>query len=411
MTAASRVPAGARATIAALAVGYVGIYLCRKNLAVAVPLLGDAFAASKAEIGRVASIGTVAYALGKLALGPAVDRVGGRIGFVASLFLVACLGAASAAAPSLAALALGYGVTRFAGAAGWPAMMKLVPSWFHARHGTVVGVLSLSYVAGGVAATLLAREVVARGGGWRAVFAVPALVLFAIALGCALVVRPGPLSAPAAPAGERPRPPWRALLARPQFLVVCGLSLSLTLMRESFNTWNVDFLASVQPGGGRSLATAALQSTSFDLAGGVGIVALGLAYDRTPAHVRRWLIAGLLALLAGLLALLPAAAARSASAGVALLALAGLLIYGPYSLLAGVLAVEVGGIGGAATAAGLIDAVGYVGGVLAGEGLGRVLDTGGYSLGFACLAAITAASALLALGLKSASSEGGLGPP
>jgi sugar phosphate permease len=400
MTAEPRLPAGARATLAALALGYVGIYLCRKNLAVAVPLLGDAFHASKAEIGRVASIGTVAYALGKLTLGPAVDRIGGRIGFVVALFLVAGLGAASAAAPTLGLLALGYGATRFAGAAGWPAMMKLVPSWFRARHGTVVGVLSLSYVAGAMAATLLAREVVTRGGGWRAVFGVPAVVLLVIAFGCALVVRTGPFASPATLAGERARPPWRALLARPQFLIVCALSLSLTLMRESFNTWNVDFLASVQPAGGRSLATAALQSTSFDLAGAVGIVAMGVAYDRTPVGVRRWLIAGLLALLAVLLALLPAAAARSATAGVTLLALAGLLIYGPYSLLAGVLAVEVGGLSGAATAAGLIDATGYVGGVLAGEALGRVLDAGGYSLGFTCLAAVTAAAALLALALR-----------
>ena len=64
--------------MAALVVGYVGIYLCRKNLAVAVPLLQQELGASKAEVGRVASVGTAAYAFGKLALGPLVDRMGGR---------------------------------------------------------------------------------------------------------------------------------------------------------------------------------------------------------------------------------------------------------------------------------------------------------------------------------------------
>jgi sugar phosphate permease len=49
-----------------LALGYVGVYLCRKNLSVAVPLLQQAFGATKAEVGTVASVGTVAYAIGKM---------------------------------------------------------------------------------------------------------------------------------------------------------------------------------------------------------------------------------------------------------------------------------------------------------------------------------------------------------
>jgi len=395
-----------------LALGYIGIYLCRKNLAVAVPLLGDAFHASRAELGRIASIGTAAYAVGKLTLSPIVDRVGGRVGFVTALFLVAGLGAATAAAPSYTALALLYGASRWAGAGGWPSMMKLVPTWFRAGHGTMVAGLSLSYVAGGIAATLLARAVVTHGGGWRAVFLLPSLALLAIALACASLVRTGPMAASdareraasqasaTAPATAAATPRWRALLSQPPFLVVCALSLSLTLMREAFNTWSVDFLASVQPPGARSLARAALQSTGFDVAGAASILAMGVAYDRTPVRARRFLLAGILTLLAALLALLPWAATRAPAAGAWLVGLAGLLVYGPYSLLAGVMAVECGGAAAAATAAGIIDAVGYVGAVLAGEGLGRVLDAGGYRLGFACLAAITAVSAIIALALR-----------
>ena len=113
---------GARSrAVAALALGYVGIYLCRKNLAVAVPLLGHAFGASRGEIGRIASVGTAAYAIGKLTLAPLVDRVGGRAGFLAALVFVALFGAAGAAAPSLALLTLAYAANRFAGAARKPA--------------------------------------------------------------------------------------------------------------------------------------------------------------------------------------------------------------------------------------------------------------------------------------------------
>jgi len=383
--------------VAALAVGYVGVYLCRKNLAVAVPLLGRAFGANRGEIGRVASIGTAAYALGKLTLGPLIDRVGGRAGFLAVLFAVALFGGVSALAPSLVLLTVAYSANRYAGAGGWPAIMKLVPTWFGAgRQATVVAVLSLSYVAGGIAATLLARQVLAEGGGWRAVMGVPSLALLAIGIVCVFAVRAGPLAAGKSGASAIARAPWRVLLSRPQFLVVCALSFALTLMRESFNTWSVDFLVSIQRAGARSVSVAALQSTTFDLAGGLGILIMGASYDRTPARVRRWLIAGILGSLALLLALLPWAAARTPASAVWLVGAVGLLVYGPYSLLAGVFAVESGGAAAAATAAAIIDACGYLAGILAGEALGRVLDRGGYPLGFECLAAITALSALLA---------------
>jgi sugar phosphate permease len=400
--------APAFATIAALAVGYVGVYLCRKNLAVAMPLLRDAFGASRAEVGMISTISTAAYALGKATLGPLVDRVGGRRGFIAVLLAVAIFGGAGAAMPSLTLLTLTYSANRFAGAGGWGAMMKLVPTWFDSGRGKVIAALSLSYVLGGGAATLLASRIVAHGGGWRAVMGAPSLVLLPIALVCALVVRPGPLTPQGGAATAASRGTWKQLLARPQFLVVCALSFSLTLMRESFNTWSVDFLASVQPAGARSLSAAGLQSTAFDLAGGLSILIMGAAYDRTPQPLRRWLIAGILALLAVLLAVAPAAAMRVPTSGAWLLAAVGLLVHGPYSLLAGVFALEYGGVAAAATAASIIDAVGYLASILAGAALGRLLDIGGYTLGFGCLAAITAASAVIALMLKPASNAAGL---
>ena len=107
-----------------------------------------------------------------------------------------------------------------------------------------------------------------------------------------------------------------------------------------------------------------------------------------------------LALLAGVIGVLPRTAG-SPLAGAALIGAVGLLVYGPYSLLSGVLAVESGGARLAATAAGVIDGVGYLAAILSGAALGRVLDVGGYALGFRILSALTAVSALLALALRS----------
>jgi sugar phosphate permease len=364
--------------------------------------LQEAWGASKAEIGRIASIGTIFYALGKLSLGPVVDRWGGRAGFIASLLSVATFCGLSSFAPTVTLLTVLYALNRFAGAAGWPAMMKLVPTWVRSAKGSVVGALSASYALGGVAAGLLAREVVLAGGGWRAVMLIPALVLCVIALACARFVRAGPLAAaPSAATGRAEyRTQLRALLKDRRFLIVCVLSFSLTLVRESFNTWSVDFLASLSSGAS-ALGKAALQSSAFDLAGAVAIVLTGIGYDRVPSRLRAPLVSAALALLTLVLYLLPSASGADPAAVVALMFIAGLLVYAPYSLLAGVFAVECGGVAAAATASGFVDFIGYLAGILAGEALGRVLDARGYAPAFHGLAVVAAASALIALLLKS----------
>jgi sugar phosphate permease len=380
-------------TVVALGAGYVGIYLCRKNLAVAIPLL-QAEGFSHAALGRVASVGTVAYAAGKLLLGPVADRIGGRRAFLFALAAVALLGALGGIMPGLWLLTVVYALNRFFGAGGWPAMMKLVPTWFPTeRTAGVVAALSLSYVLGGIAATLFAREVVTLGGGWRAVMSAPSLALALIALACVWLVQPGPLHAQTT-AKERVKNAVASLLKRPQFIVVCVLSFALTMLRETFNVWSVDFLMSMQ--GKQSVSAAALQSTTFDLAGAASIVIMGVVYDRVPRPLRRWMIAAILAALAALLFVLPGITQKSPQLGAWTIGAVGLLVYGPYSLLAGVLAVESGGAELAASASGIVDAVGYAAGVLSGEVLGRIIDAGGYRLGFTCLAVLAALSAVCA---------------
>ena len=170
-------------------------------------------------------------------------------------------------------------------------------------------------------------------------------------------------------------------------------------MRESFNTWSVDF-PGLDPGRAPALANGGAPVDRLRSAGVISIVAAGMAYDRVQPARRRWWMAGSLAVLAVVLAVLPRAAAIRPLYGAVLVGIIGLLVYGPYSLLAGALAVESGGSEQAATAAGIIDGAGYLAGALAGAALGRVLDLGGYSLGFNLLAVITGVSALIALALR-----------
>ncbi|HKA87391.1 MAG TPA: MFS transporter [Haliangiales bacterium] len=382
-------------TLGALFVGYVGVYLCRKNLGVAVPLLQDAFHASKADVGWIASVGEIAYAAGKFLLGPPTERIGGRAAFLGVIGLVALFGGLGGIVPGIALLTVVYGLNRFFGACGWMSMMKVTATWYpHDRATGPVTFLSLSYVLGGVAATLVARALVPWE--WHAVMGAPAIATVGLFVVAAAFVWEGP-RAVAAGSGEHGTLALAVgLLKQPRFIIVLALSFTVTLLRQAFNTWSVAFLKEV---GGGSVQAAALQSIGFDLAGAVSILAMGFAYAYVPPRARGWLVSATLAALAAVIAVLPGATRAMPSLGPVLVAAVGLLVYGPFSLLAGVLAVETGGARMAATAAGLTDAAGYVGGILAGGTLGRLFDAGGYSLGFGALAVVSGVAAVLALGL------------
>jgi len=145
---------------------------------------------------------------------------------------------------------------------------------------------------------------------------------------------------------------------------------------------------------------AALLSTPFDAMGAVGILALGWLMDRMSGPQRKWLLFSILMGVAGLTYALPALIQQPLWMVIVAIGLIGLLSYGPYSLLAGVLSLEVRGQDSVATVAGLVDASGYLAGILSGYLFGHILDMGGYHLGFHCLAVTTVVGALLCLGLN-----------
>jgi sugar phosphate permease len=388
-----------------LVAGYIGVYLCRKNFAVAVPLLQEEFHASKEEVGRIASAGTLAYALGKMLLCPLADRFGGQRCFLAALGTVALFGGAAAFAPSLGALAVVYSFNRFGGAAAWASMVKQIPPWFGPRNlALALAVLSLSYVFGGAAAVALAGQVSEWSGHrWRAVMAVPSLVLvLLLGLAAWMLPRDRRTPAPAEDGGSRGFS-WklvRELLRVRGFWVVAALSFTLTLVRETFNDWTVDYIKTT--GGAQlSAGVAAFLSTPFDLCGAAGIIVTGVMVGRLGARGRTWLLTGHLLALAAVLGVLPTLTPFGLSAIVPAVGLVGFLALGPYSLLGGYFAVQLRGPECAGTVSGIVDSVGYFAGILAGSTFGWLLDRGGYGLGFNVLAAVSLVSAGLAVFLDS----------
>jgi sugar phosphate permease len=362
----------------------------------------------------VASLSTIAYAAGKFIFGPVIDRVGGRACFLGSLVLVAGFAAAGGLVPSLGLLTLVYSANRFAGSASWGSMVKMVPGWFSARGlPLAMAWLSLSFVFGGVCAVMLAGQIAEwSGNNWRWVMAGPALVLLVILVWCWWVLPNGAVQAQANSSqgiseGFRLRQLPELLRLR-QFWVVCALSFALTLLRETFNVWTVDFFKT-EGGAEMSNRMAAFLSTPFDACGAAGIVVLGWLFGRLEPRGRMRLLCGMLVAVAVLLVLMPVLSRWGLWSVSLAIGAIGFLAYGPYSLLAGILSVEIRGPAYVATVAGVVDGVGYVAGFMTGHTFGLILDHGGYRLGFQFLAGLSAISAVLCLFLYARKASGQAG--
>jgi OPA family glycerol-3-phosphate transporter-like MFS transporter len=86
----------------------------------------------------------------------------------------------------------------------------------------------------------------------------------------------------------------------------------------------------------------------------------------------------------------------SQTAPVVLVALVAFVMIGPYSYLAGAISLDFGGKQGSATASGIIDGVGYLGGILAGNSVAGISVVWGWRGAFAALAVVAMLSSVAA---------------
>jgi MFS transporter, OPA family, glycerol-3-phosphate transporter len=212
-------------------------------------------------------------------------------------------------------------------------------------------------------------------------------------------------------AGTSSRPENLADLLRPYttavpFWLVCAVSCGLTLIREAFNAWIPVYLVDVH---GLSVGQAAQYSSMFPFIGGLSTLAAGIASDYVSRGARIAIAIPCLVLCSGSLVLL-AVASASHSLPLALIAMAlvAFWLLGPYSLLAGAVALDFGGRRGSATAAGLIDSAGYLGAVLSGYAVGAVVETSGWTTAFRALALIAVVSLIAALAYWYRTRQGGV---
>ncbi len=401
-------------TLLLLFAGYSGYYLCRSNLSVTKKLLAEDLAGSgvTAEdaagmVGQLFTWGTFAYAVGKFAFGTAGDFLGGRRNFLGGMGGAVLFTALFALGGTFPLFLLAWVANRLVQSAGWPGMVKITGRWFDYRsHGTAMGILSLSYLFGDAAAKAFMGLLMDLGLGWRGVFAVDAAVLAALLALCFVFLKESPEAVGGAEAAASPANLYggagasgllallRPLLGSPMFWCVCLLSLALTFLRETFNNWTPTYFTDAA---GFRPARAAYLSAGFSFLGGCSVIVAGLLNDRLGRAGRGVILfSGLLltGLLLALLTRVPAADSPGAAAAVVLLIAFTLL--GPYSYLAGAVALDFGGKQGSATTSGFIDGVGYLGGMAAGAGVVKLVQARGWPVAWGVLSAVALASCVAA---------------
>jgi OPA family glycerol-3-phosphate transporter-like MFS transporter len=402
-----------RQTVATLFVGYAGYYVCRSNLSVAGPAMLDELGPAgfgKTEFGQIASMGVVAYAFGKVVNGILADRFGGRalfvLGMIGSIGMCVAFGMSS----SVAALGVLWAGNRWFQSMGWVALVKVASAWFSlGRLASVMGILSASFLLGDAAARAWLGVAIEFGAGWRALFFVSAGTLLLISVATVVRLRGSPtelgLEEPEVSPrnafggqGAEPHLPigrvLGSLLANPIFWSMCGVNFGLTLLRETFNTWNPIFLHEVA---GLGAGAAGVASFLFPAVGGVAAIVAGRLADRPGSSPVRVAVPFLLLLVVSLVLLATAPLQGRPVLSLLLLSATAFFLIGPYSFMTGVMAIDLGGRAGSATVAGLVDGAGYLGGILAGIGVGQLAEQSGWGVAFGALAGVSVVSVALAL--------------
>jgi sugar phosphate permease len=336
----------------------------------------------KMAMANLDAIYLAAYAIGQFTWGILADRFGPRVVVLGGLLISAAAALVMGSFATLPIFATCMLIQGLAQSTGWSGLCKNIGSFFPAeQRGRVLGLWSSCYAFGGLVASPFAGWwAYTLIGTWHAAFFSSAAVVGLVAVLFFIFQRNTPQDV-GLPAVE-PEPeltaeesyalskisvlePLKEIL-RNRTVLVLGLAYFLLKpARYAILLWGPVIVFEQMPSVGK--VGAAIIPTSFELAGLLGPILLGLASDklfgarRMPACVL-----SLLALTVSLALFMGALHTGSVMLVVALLFVMGLTLYGPDSMISGAAAIDFGTAKAGATAAGFVNGCGSVGAILGG---------------------------------------------
>ena len=411
-----------------LGLTYATFYMGRYNFNASKDTIEGLYGLTKAQSGTIASTGFIVYALSVFVNGPLADRLGGRRAILLGAFGACALNAAIALmfgahwdGRIITVMSALYGVNMYFQSFGALSVVKVNAAWFHVRERGVLGgwfgtMISLGYFfALGIGGFIVAKLPLFYA------YLIPSGVILAMALVDLAVVRDRPSgagfadfatgdedpSAAAAPSGPEPEPRFfdvvKLVFKNPVLRVMAMAEFCTGLVRQGLLLYFGQFLKEVHHVAKASFGYE-VASTGITVGGIVGALACGFLSDRVFSS-RRTPVAFIF-YLGQIVSLLALGWVTSPTAAVYLVPVCAMWIFGVHGMLTGAASMDFGGKKAAATAAGLLDGVQYLGSGLTGVGLGALLDKYHWGIWTVSLAPFSAVGALLMLWLWNATPAG-----
>lgn len=434
-------------------IGYVMFYLCKKNIAAALPIMSQELGFTNTELGILGSSLYFTYAIGKFVNGVIADSSDVRKFLPFALIMSALMNICFAVSfcfitpgkftffgmPSatilLWVLAFFWGLNGWFQSMGFPAIAKSLTFWYsNSERGTKWALWSTSHQVGTFLSVILSGFIIAQFG-WQAAFFIPAIfaILVSIWLFDRLRDRPTSMGLPDVedyrehkdtPTEERPKNPdddmtygeifVKHILKNKTLWALAIAYIFVYVIRFGTEDWIIKYLVEFKK---NPLQLASLKLSSLPLFGIAGTICAGLFSDkifkgqRAPINVIYLL--GVILCMVGLFfngtgtniidkaffALTHKNLADvigmngSSIIDFLLIGMTGFFTYGPQMLIGGLCAIESSSKKVASAATGFTGTFGYVGAVVSGVGTGLVVDKFGWqgALGFWALAALLCA--------------------
>ncbi len=171
-------------TLAIAMVANVGMWA----VIVILPAVEVEFGASRAEAALPYTLTMVGFAVGNLAIGRLVDRVGVTLALNGAALIIAAGFALSVLAPSITILSLTHLLLGLGTAVGFGPLIADISHWFLKRRGIAVAlVASGNYLSGAIWPTALSG--ILAESGWRSVYLTLALVTLVVLIPLSLLLR------------------------------------------------------------------------------------------------------------------------------------------------------------------------------------------------------------------------------
>ncbi len=395
-----------------LGLTYGSFYMCRYNIAIASTRIRSEFGFSREQFGTISSGRDWAYALGQFINGLLTDRMGGKqamfLGAMLTVAMNVVFGMASFAGAGsvLMLFILIRTCDGYAQAFGAPGMIKVNTAWFPRRErGRFAGVFGLMIQLGqitintfgplllaGCTVPLLVVSLRLPAMHWRWLFWIPPAVVAVVATLMFLLVRNDPEqagytvehdareAATDAAAGERISlgQVFRTIAGKPMVWITAGAYFCTGVVRTAQNNWTVMYFDEVWHLDVARSTLVIITMALLPIMAFLGSIISGFISDllfkgrRAPVAVALYAIQAAVTV-AAIVLLNHRSYAGPSLAAVLLLAIS-ITCNATHSILGTAAAMDLGGRKMAGFASGVIDSFQYIGGGIAGWGLGRLLD-------------------------------------